>query len=184
MSAEALKCPNCGAPLNSTDVKKCMYCGSALVYSVPQRVFRIPGEEGVFRGIARNVEQRLESGYTVLTFRIEQIGNEGNIIGYVQVELRDPRIKGTLVDGDEVEVVGKIGKEGILLPKKILNLKTSAYITKSDSGKGVILFFLPFIFGIVGFFATRWSFEGALTGFLGGCFLAVFFFIIWAAIKR
>ena len=79
MSVKALKCPSCGAPLGSTDVTKCGYCGSTLVYSVPQQVFRTVGEEGAFRGIARNVEQRLENGYTVLAFRIEQIDNEGNI---------------------------------------------------------------------------------------------------------
>lgn len=184
MSAEALKCPSCGAPLDSTDVTKCGYCGSTLVYSVPQQVFRTVGEEGAFRGIARNVEQRLENGYTVLAFRIEQIDNEGNIIDYVQVELRDPRIKGTLVDGDEVEVVGKIGKEGILIPKKIFNLKTKAYISKSTSNIGIVLFLIPFITAIVGFLVTRWTMEGAIMGFLGGLFLTVFLFIVVAAVKR
>jgi hypothetical protein len=184
MSARALKCPSCGAPLDSTDVEKCEYCGSALVYSVPQHAFKIAGEEGVFRGIARNVEQRLENGYTVLAFRIEQVDNEGNITGYVQVELRDPRIKGTLVDGDEVEVVGEIGKEGLLIPKKILNLKTNAYISKSSSNKGIVLFLVPFITAMVGFFVTRWTMEGAIMGFLGGLFLTVFLFFLVAAARR
>ena len=184
MSVRALKCPSCGAPLDSTDAQKCEYCGSALVYSVPQHAFKIAGEEGVFRGIARNVEQRLENGYTVMTFRIEQVDKEGNIIGYVQVELRDPRIKGTLVEGDGVEVVGKIGEDGLLVPKKILNLKTKAYVSKSSSNAGIVLFLVPFITAIVGFLATRWSMEGAIMGFLGGLFLAVFLFFIIAAARR
>jgi hypothetical protein len=184
MSTEALKCPICGASLDSTDVTKCVYCGSTLVYSVPQQSFRMVGEEGVFRGIVRNVERRLEDGYTVLAFRIEQIDNEGNIVGYIQVELRDPRIKGTLVDGDEVEVVGEIGKEGILIPKKILNVKTKAYISKSSSNIGIVLFLVPFITAIIGFFVSRWSMEGAITGFLVGLFLTVFLFIVAAAVRR
>jgi hypothetical protein len=184
MSVRALKCPSCGAPLDSTDLEKCEYCGSALVYSVPQHAFRIAGEEGVFRGIARNVEQRQENGFTVLTFRIEQIDKEGNISGYVQVELRDPRIKGTLVEGDEVEVVGEIGQDGLLIPTRILNLKTKAYISKSGSNIAFVLFLVPFLTAVVGFLVTRWAIEGAIMGFLGGLFLAVFLFIVAAAARR
>ncbi|UCE96487.1 MAG: hypothetical protein JSV51_02485 [Candidatus Bathyarchaeota archaeon] len=184
MSAKALKCPSCGAPLDSTDVEKCEYCKSTLVYSVPKHTFKIAGEEGVFRGIARNVEQRLENGYTVLSFRIEQIDNEGNITGYVQVELRDPRIKGTLVEGDDVEVVGKIGKDGLLIPNKILNLKTKAYISKSSSNIGIFLFFVPFITAIGGFIASRWTMEGAIMGFIGGLIPTVLIFFILAATRR
>ena len=184
MSVKTLKCPSCGASLKSTDTTKCEYCGTILVYSVPQKVFRVRGKEGTFRGVARNVEKRLENGYTVLSFRVEQIDDEGNVIDYVQVELRDPRIRGALVDGDEVEVIGKIGKEGILLPKNILNLTTKAHVTKSSSNKGVLLFLFPFIFGIVGFFGTGATFEGAMMGFLGGCFITVFLFIIYAVAKR
>lgn len=184
MSVKTLRCPSCGAPIKSTEVTKCDYCGTLLVYSSPQKVFRIRGKESVFRGIARNVEKRLEDGYTVLYFRVEQIDSEGNVIDYVQVELREPRIRGTLVDGDEVEVMGKIGKDGILSPKTILNLKTNANITKSGSNVGFIVFLLPFIIGAVGFIGTGATFEGAMLGFLGGCFLAVFIFIIYAVAKR
>jgi hypothetical protein len=184
MSVKALKCPSCGAPLDSTDITKCEYCGSTLVFSVPQHTYKIAGDESVFRGIARNVEQRLENGFTVLAFRIEQIDAEGNIIGYVQAELRDPRIKGTLVEGDEVEVIGEIGEDGLLKPEKILNLKTRAYISKSSTNTGFVLFLVPFITAIVGFLVTRWSFEGAIMGFLGGLFLTVFLFIIVIATRR
>ena len=184
MSAKALKCPICGASLESTDLTKCEYCGSTLVYSAPQKSFRKVGEKGAFFGIVRNVERRLEDGYTVLAFRIEQIDNEGNIVGYIQVELRDPRIKGTVVDGDEVEVIGEISKEGILIPKKILNVKTKAYISKSSSNLGMVLFLIPFIAAIIGFLFSRWSMEGAITGFLVGGFLTVFLFIVAAAVRR
>jgi hypothetical protein len=183
MSVKTLKCPSCGAPLTSTEISKCEYCGAALVYSAPQQVFRVRGKESAFRGIARNVEQRLENGYSVLNFRVEQIDNQGNVIDYVQVELREPRIRGTLVEGDEVEVVGKIDKDGILSPTRILNLKTQSHITKHGSNKGIILFLLPFIFAVAGF-VTVGAFEGALMGFLGGCFLTVFLFIILAVVKR
>ena len=184
MSVEAVTCPSCGAPLKSTDVTSCEYCGVTLAYSGPLQIFIAKGKEGVFRGIARNVQQRQENGYTVLSFRVEQIGKEGNVLGYVQVEQRESRIKGTLVDGDEVEVVGKIDKEGIVSPKRILNLTTKAQITNFGSTKGVLLFLLPFILGAVGFIGAGATLEGALMGFLGGCFLTVFLFIIIAVAKR
>ena len=184
MSVEALICPYCGALLESAEVDKCNYCGANL--EIPKRAREI---KGAFRGIARNVQQRVEDSFTVLTFRVERLDSTGNILDYIQVELKDPKIRGTLVDGDEVEVEGEIDKEGILVPRRIRNLRTSSYITKASSGKGFILFLPPFILGALGFFigsTTRsiGSIEGALTGFIAGCFLAVFIFIIIAVIKR
>ena len=60
MSVEAVTCPSCGTPLKSTDVMSCEYCGVTLAYSGPQQLFIAKGEEGTFRGIARNLQQRQE----------------------------------------------------------------------------------------------------------------------------
>jgi len=95
-------------------------------------------KEKTIRGVARNVEWREKNGYTVLSFRVEQIDNEGNVIDCTQVELREAMVKGTLVDGDKVEVTGKIDPEGILIPGRIQNLKTNACIAKSGSNKGAV----------------------------------------------
>ena len=85
-------------------------------------------DKRIFRGVARNVEWRKEDNINVLAFRIEQTDDEGDVINYVPAELREVIIKGTLVDGDEVEAVGNIDKEGILIPKRIVNLRTKACI--------------------------------------------------------
>jgi hypothetical protein len=184
MGVEALKCPNCGGPLKSGDALRCEYCGVTL--SGPKQVL---GKRGAFRGIARNVHQRQEDGFSVLTFRVERVDNVGNILDYVQVELREPRIRGTLVDGDKVEVEGEMDEEGILAPNRIFNLRTKAFVAKASSGKGFVLFLPPFIFAAVGFAVGSMNrsigpMEGAMGGFLAGCFLAVFIFIILAVAKR
>ncbi len=137
-------------------------------------------EKSTFRGIARNVNQRED--IRGLTFRLERIDNEGNVIDYVATSAMDSlSLKGGLVDGDEIEVNGKIDKEGLLIPKQIRNLKTEAYIMKPGSNKGFVLFLLPFIFAITGLFFGRGA-EGFITGFLVGAFLCVFILIIWAVV--
>lgn len=136
--------------------------------------------ESTSQGIVRNVQWREKNGYTILTFRIELLDDEGNITSYVPIELRETMIQGSLVDGDEVNVRGTMNSQGILIPSQILNVRTNSYITKTGSNKGLVLFLLPFIFGIIGLFIH--PFEGALIGFLVGCFCAVFLFIVLAVI--
>jgi hypothetical protein len=177
MSVEALTCPRCGAPIKPSDAARCEYCGANL--TSPKQILE---KTGAYRGIARNVQQREEGGFTVLSFRVERVDREGNILDYVQVELRDPKIRGTVVDGDEVEVQGEIDEYGILIPERIQNLRTQARVSKSSSGKGLIIFLLPFLLGGGGLLTG--SMEGAMTGFLAGCFLAVVIFIIMAVARK
>jgi hypothetical protein len=130
-------------------------------------------EKSTFRGIARNVNG--------LRFRLERIDNEGNVIDYVATSAMGS-LTGDLVDGDEIEVVGKINKEGLLIANKILNLKTRAYIMKSGLiNKGFVIFLLPFIFAII-IGLISGSPEGFVGGFIFGCFLAVFIFIIFMVV--
>ena len=131
-----------------------------------------------FRGIARNVNWRKKGGeypIDVLTFRIERMDNEGNVIDYVPV-IMEGHIKGNLVDGDEVEVVGKIDSDGLLNAETIHNIRTKAYIRTQKTGLGLLI--IPFIFGslfiIFGVFAgiAGEPGTGPFTGF------AMFFFIL------
>ena len=98
-------------------------------------------DKKVFRGVARNVEWREQDNCTVLAFRIEQTDDEGNVINYTPVELREIMIKGTLVDGDKIETVGEIDTEGILIPKRIVNLRTKGCITRYSPNKWIFIFF-------------------------------------------
>jgi hypothetical protein len=129
-------------------------------------------EKSTFRGIARNVNG--------LRFRLERIDNEGNVIDYVATSAMGS-LTGDLVDGDEIEVVGKINKEGLLIANKILNLKTRAYIMKSGLNKGIVIFLLPPIFAII-IGLISGSLEGFIGGLIFGCFLAVFIFIIFMVV--
>ena len=96
-----------------------------------------------FRGIARNVNWRKEKEYfDVLTFRIERIDNEGNVIDYVPVTM-EGYIKGNLADGDEVEVVGKIDSNGLLNAESIYNIRTKSYIRTRKTDLWLVI---PFIF--------------------------------------
>ena len=131
-----------------------------------------------FRGIARNVNWRKKGGeypIDVLTFRIERRDNEGNVTDYVPVTMKG-HIKGNLVDGDEVEVVGKIDSDGLLNAETIYNIRTKAYIRTQKTGLGLLI--IPFIFGslfiIFGVFAgiAGEPGTGPFTGF------AMFFFIL------
>ena len=129
-------------------------------------------EKNTFRGIARNVNG--------LRFRLERIDNEGNVIDYVATSAMGS-LKGDLVDGDEIEVVGKINKEGLLIANKILNLKTRAHILGAGLNKGfAIVFLLPFIFAIIGLIG---GVEGFIGGLIFGCFLAVFIGIIFVVVS-
>lgn len=130
-------------------------------------------EKKTFRGIARNVNG--------LRFRLERIDNEGNVIDYVATSAMGS-LKGDLVDGDEIEVVGKINKEGLLIANKILNLKTRANILGSlGLNKGIVIFLLPPIFAII-IGLISGSPEGFIGGLIFGCFLAVFIFIIFMVV--
>lgn len=145
--------------------------------------YEMKSDTSTFRGIARNVNWRKKGGENpidVLTFRIERIDGEGNLIDYIPVTMEGD-IKGGVVDGDEIEVVGRINKEGLLIPNKILNLKTRAHIMKSDSkNKVFVIFLFPFIFGIIGLIG---GIEGFVAGFIFGGFLAVFIFFILVVVS-
>lgn len=109
--------------------------------------------ENSFQGIARKVEWQTPSSLTVLKFRIEQVDQDGNIVRYLPVHFEGFKITGSLVDGDEVRVAGKLGEDGIYQPKKILNLKTNTFIQKKEIPKILqFLFLLIFGFIIIGSF--------------------------------
>ena len=132
-----------------------------------------------FRGIARNVNWRKKGGeysIDVLTFRIERIDNEGNVTDYVPVTMKG-HIKGNLVDGDEVEVVGKIDSDGLLNAETIYNIRTKAYIRTQKTGLGLLIIPLIFVslfitFGVFGG-VTEWRHgPGPMTK------LSMFFFVL------
>jgi hypothetical protein len=118
-------------------------------------------EKSTFRGIVRNVNWREKGGehpIDILAFRIERVDSEGNLIDYIPVTMEGRHIKGNVVDGDEVEVTGKIDKEGLLNAESIHNLGTHAYIkVKKTSAVAIFSIFLVVIFFIYIFLAMVFS---------------------------
>ncbi len=102
--------------------------------------------KSIVRGVARGVSWRKEGAeypLDVLTFRVEQVDENGNIINYVPVTMKG-LIKGSIADGDEVEVVGHVDDDGWLNAESIYNLKTHAY-TKPQKSLLSTVFIIIFI---------------------------------------
>jgi len=101
----------------------------------------------IFQGIARNVEWRNEGKFTVVSFKLEQIDEIGNISKFVPVTVREKKILGSFNDSDEIELGGKIEANGFLKPKIIYNKTTQAYMKQPKLPLVVLLaFLLSFIF--------------------------------------
>ena len=90
-----------------------------------------PGKHGGIVGVARNLQQQSErAGYeTVLTFLLEQYDTSGNRIRVVPVEMRGSSIRGFILDGNQVEVLGN-EKDGLLRAKEIYNLTTASKVKR------------------------------------------------------
>ncbi len=127
--------------------------------------------KSIISGIARNVSWKKEGAeysVDVLTFRVERVDNEGNVIDYMPVRM-EGLIKGNLVDGDEVEVAGEIDDDGLLNAKSIYNMRTKSYIRTRKTGLGLLV--VPFIFislfiisVILGGIAEQGKVLGPMTG--------------------
>lgn len=85
-------------------------------------------KKGIFAGVARHVEWRKEGEFTVVSFKLGQVDEDGNISEFVPVTVREKKILGSLNDGDEIEIGGKIKADGFLKPKIIYNENTQAYM--------------------------------------------------------
>jgi hypothetical protein len=103
-----------------------------------------PSSAEMVEGIARSVQRRQDapSGWSsyqsqVLTLRIERYDSSGNRLQPVPVELRGTEIRGTVVDGDIVQVRGKVIAGAILSVKKLDNRTSGtvvvAHTTSADA---------------------------------------------------
>ena len=63
----------------------------------------------------------------VLHFRLEITDKEGNIVKNVPVEMIGDEIRGRVVDGDVVQVKGKM-KDGIIITKEVINKSTNSKV--------------------------------------------------------
>ena len=68
----------------------------------------------------------------MVSFRVEQTGENGDVTGYTQVELRGELIHGGLSDGDRVRIVGKKGRDGVLRPGQVDNQSTHSLVRVSN----------------------------------------------------
>lgn len=96
-----------------------------------ERDFGIQGADKVVEGIARTVSERSEpygmTSQSILNLRIEQIDKEGNITGFMAVEMRGLQIIGNIAEGDRVWVKGKV-TDGLMRTKEITNMTTNSVV--------------------------------------------------------
>jgi hypothetical protein len=82
----------------------------------------------LYEGVARNVEWRTEGGKTVLTFKLEQVDDAGNVIASPQIMLRKKKINGSLSNGEEIELEARMSSDGFLKPRIIFNSSTKSFM--------------------------------------------------------
>ena len=89
-----------------------------------------------------------------LSFRLQITDQEGNTEALLPVEIRAKQIINKVQEGDFVNIVGKIGNQGVLIPQKIYNnTSNSEVIIKKHMGLLSSLLIGPIIIlSIVGFF--------------------------------
>jgi hypothetical protein len=85
------------------------------------------GGSGPISGEARGDVQfwrRDAFGRNVWTFRLQRHDDSGNELPVLQVEMRGNRLKAPIVDGDSVEVYGKVKPGKPVRTKRVMNLTT------------------------------------------------------------
>jgi len=91
---------------------------------------------GGFQSTARYVEYKTIRPFwsqeedTIMRFRGEVTDPQGNITGYVPVEIRTAQHKwvGQIGEGDKIVVRGELGKDGILRAKRAFNVTTNSTV--------------------------------------------------------
>jgi hypothetical protein len=105
-------------------------------------------------GEARQVQQRGDVGNeTVWTFRIQRYDAAGNRLQPVPVEMRGMRFKGSIGEGDIVQLPGRWQPGSIACPHRVKNLSTGCTVKAGTplSVKIVQVIVLLIVLLIVGF---------------------------------
>lgn len=117
------------------------YGGSSYVIVNPREVTNLTDRSFIhhvmhFAGVARNVERGTENlgKFSFLRFSLERTDEDGNTFAYIPVELIGEKIIGSLIDGDELWVVGKREKCGIKNPESISNSTSDSSIIAEEGG--------------------------------------------------
>ncbi|WP_048205364.1 hypothetical protein [Methanococcoides methylutens] len=120
------------------------------------------GEE--FLGTALSIERHEthanvfgQQAEDFLSFRLQITDQNGNTETLLPVEIRAKQIINRVQEGDFVNVVGKVNKQGVLIPHKIFNITSKSEIhIKKRMGLASIFLIGPLILlsivGVIGFF--------------------------------
>jgi len=123
------------------------------------------------RGTARDVEKREVSSKghdkaseDYLSFRLERVDDEGNVMELIPIEIRAENIPGRIIkDGDTVIVMGRRNRQGLMIPKFIFNVTTNSEI--KVKGFGFVDAILGGFLGIIVIFSALGLFVGLLLSF-------------------
>jgi tetratricopeptide (TPR) repeat protein len=98
----------------------------------PRRPPRPPSSQDSIVGIARHIQNRVvpyrgrAAAHQLLSFRVEIIDQNGMIIGAIGIELHDFDIRGTVDEGDWVEITERPKDGGRI--KSFMNLSTGTLV--------------------------------------------------------
>jgi hypothetical protein len=93
-------------------------------------------DRGLIRGRVSNVQQRMEIAPTANTastvvwnFRLQRAGPDGAQLPAVSVEMRGVGFEGSILEGDEVEVVARGYKSGdVIATREVRNLTSNSRV--------------------------------------------------------
>jgi hypothetical protein len=95
----------------------------------------------VFRGIVSVLQQRTEIAqrvsYFVWDFRLERRDDKGEPLPRVAVQMRGRTLKGSIANGDHVEVSGR-PTDGVLVTNRVRNLTTNSIVVAQSVGSGLL----------------------------------------------
>ena len=147
------------------------------------------GREETCRGIARNVEWRPRGESSVLSFRLEEVDELGEVQGYTSVVARFPEPRDVVTDGDDIETVGRRDRANVLRPRTIRNRRTGTTFQVPGAGYGLkyllAMVTLPVLGGLAGWlgFLGEDPFAVGL-GVLGGIAAVIVLWLGLAALDH
>jgi len=162
-----MRCPSCGFE-NAKRARECAQCEESLLpdVSVPaqraravqepspkrsirernfplrRRILSRPRKavqpSGEIEGRVVGFTERKEAAWTVWSFRVESVDDEGNVRHRVPVEMRAIGFEGNIANGDTVEADGEWGATGASFkPAYLYNRSTRTPVVESDRSRFV-----------------------------------------------
>ncbi len=106
---------------------------------------------GVARAVQLRTEPRGQTTWQVLSFRLDRFDDEGRPLPSIRVEMRGVSLRGSVSDGETVEVPGASRAGQLLKAKRIQNVSTGSQVLATSSiwpkvRKGLVVVLVLLVF--------------------------------------